>query len=59
VEELGATRLIHGSVGEVPIVVAVATSTEIGAHAADAIAVEPAAVHLFDRTTGLSLRRSA
>ena len=59
VEELGATRLIHGSVGEVPIVVAVATSTEIAAHAAGAIAVEPAAVHLFDRTTGLSLRRSA
>jgi sn-glycerol 3-phosphate transport system ATP-binding protein len=57
VEELGATRLIHGSVGDVPIVVAVATSTETGADAARAIAVEPATVHLFDRITGISLRR--
>jgi sn-glycerol 3-phosphate transport system ATP-binding protein len=57
VEELGATRLIHGSVGDVPIVVAVATSTETGADAAAAIAVEPATAHLFDRITGISLRR--
>ncbi|HEU0159784.1 MAG TPA: ATP-binding cassette domain-containing protein, partial [Hyphomicrobiaceae bacterium] len=57
VEELGATRLIHGNLGEVPIVVAVATSAE--AVADGAIAVEPAAVHLFDRASGSSLRRGA
>jgi sn-glycerol 3-phosphate transport system ATP-binding protein len=55
VEELGATRLIHGSVGAVPIVVAVATSTKIDA--AGALAVDRAAVHLFDKKTGTSLRR--
>jgi sn-glycerol 3-phosphate transport system ATP-binding protein len=59
VEELGATRLIHGSVGDAPIVVAVAASTEAGADAASAVSVEPAAVHLFDRPTGISLRRRA
>jgi sn-glycerol 3-phosphate transport system ATP-binding protein len=59
VEELGATRLVHGSVAEVPLVVAVATASEGDAAAAGAVAVEPAAVHLFDSTTGLSLRRGA
>jgi sn-glycerol 3-phosphate transport system ATP-binding protein len=59
VEELGATRLIHGSVGEVPLVVAVAASSEGRADAAGAVAVEPAAVHLFDSKTGISLRRGA
>src|SRR6185312_13501406 len=55
VEELGATRLIHGSVGEAPIVVAVATSTQLDD--AGGLAVDPAAVHLFDMGTGASLRR--
>ena len=55
VEELGATRLIHGSVGEAPIVVAVATSTALDG--AGALVVDPAAVHLFDIGTGVSLRR--
>jgi sn-glycerol 3-phosphate transport system ATP-binding protein len=59
VEELGATRLIHGSIGEVPIVVAVATSSEAVVDGAGAVAVEPAAVHLFDRASGSSLRRGA
>src|SRR5262249_37485882 len=59
VEELGATRLIHGSVGQVPIVLAVATSAEAAADGGGGIAVEPGAVHLFDRTTGISLRRGA
>jgi sn-glycerol 3-phosphate transport system ATP-binding protein len=57
VEELGATRLIHGSVGEAPIVVAVATSTQLDD--AGALAVDPAAVHLFDKRSGASLRRAA
>jgi sn-glycerol 3-phosphate transport system ATP-binding protein len=56
VEELGATRLIHGSVGEAPIVVAVATSTQLDD--AGALAVDPATVHLFDKRTGASLRRA-
>src|SRR5262245_3635734 len=55
VEELGATRLIHGSVGAAAIVVAVATSTQVDSAAA--LAVDPAAVHLFDMKTGASLRR--
>jgi len=59
VEELGATRLIHGSIAEVPIVVAVATSSEAVVDGAGAVAVEPAAVHLFDRASGSSLRRGA
>ena len=56
IEELGATRLIHGAVGGAPMVVAVATSTQ--ADGADGLAVDPAAVHLFDGTTGASLRRA-
>ncbi|HXE70214.1 MAG TPA: sn-glycerol-3-phosphate ABC transporter ATP-binding protein UgpC [Hyphomicrobiaceae bacterium] len=55
VEELGATRLIHGSVGQAPIVVAVATSAQVDG--AGGLAVDPAAVHLFDMGTGASLRR--
>jgi sn-glycerol 3-phosphate transport system ATP-binding protein len=57
VEELGATRLIHGSVGEAPVVVAVATSTQLDD--AGALAVDPTAVHLFDKRSGASLRRAA
>jgi sn-glycerol 3-phosphate transport system ATP-binding protein len=59
VEELGATRLIHGSVGEAPFIVAVATSSETLADAAAGVAVEPTAVHLFDGKSGISLRRGA
>ena len=57
VEELGATRLIHGSVGAAPVVVAVATSARLDG--AGALAVDPATVHLFDMRTGASLRRGA
>ena len=57
IEELGATRLIHGAVGGAPMVVAVATSTQ--ADGADGLAVDPVAVHLFDGTTGASLRRAS
>ena len=57
VEELGATRLIHGSVGAAPLVVAVATSAQLDG--AGALAVDPATVHLFDMRTGASLRRGA
>jgi sn-glycerol 3-phosphate transport system ATP-binding protein len=57
IEELGATRLIHGAVGGAPMVVAVATSTQ--ADGAGGLAVDPTAVHLFDGTTGASLRRAS
>ena len=56
-EELGATRLIHGNVGDAPIIVAVAASAPSDTNAA--LVVEPAAVHLFDRKTGASLRRGS
>jgi sn-glycerol 3-phosphate transport system ATP-binding protein len=56
-EELGATRLIHGNVGDAPLVVAVAASAPSDANGA--LVVDPAAVHLFDRDTGASLRRGS
>ena len=54
VEELGATRLIHGRVGEAPIVVAVATAAS---DEGSSIAADRSAVHLFDPASGNSLRR--
>jgi len=56
VEELGATRLIHGTVGEASLVVAVATAAMDGA--ATTVAANPEAVHLFDPATGKSLRHA-
>jgi sn-glycerol 3-phosphate transport system ATP-binding protein len=58
VEELGATRLVHGMVGEAPMVVAVASSSLPGDEGAG-LAASPAAVHLFDSRTGASLRRKS
>ena len=56
VEELGATRLIHGGVGDTVVAVAVpATAGDGGTR----LAADPAAVHLFDPQTGKSLRRQA
>jgi len=57
VEELGATRLIHGTVGDAPLVVALASSTPAGAEAR--LGIDPSAVHLFEPRTGASLRRAA
>jgi hypothetical protein len=54
VEELGATRLIHGSVGDTPVAVAVAATAGDGSAS---LAADREAVHLFDPTTGNSLRR--
>ncbi len=58
VEELGATRLFHGTSGDVPLVVALAASTmsepKKGAH----VIAEQDAVHLFDPETGKRLGRS-
>ncbi|KAB2920188.1 MAG: sn-glycerol-3-phosphate ABC transporter ATP-binding protein UgpC [Hyphomicrobiaceae bacterium] len=54
IEELGATRLIHGSSGSEAVVVAVAAATQSeGA----SLIVNAANVHLFDPASGRSLRR--
>jgi sn-glycerol 3-phosphate transport system ATP-binding protein len=54
VEELGATRLVHGTIGDAPVVVAVAAADPSeGA----ILGTERNAVHVFDPQTGLSRRR--
>ena len=55
VEELGANRLVHGTVGGVPLVVSVATASET-IEGARRLIVPPPHVHLFDAETGRSLR---
>src|SRR5262245_47857537 len=54
VEELGATRLIHGNVGSEPITLAAATTA---VDAGSSLAANRECVHLFDPATGKSLRR--
>jgi sn-glycerol 3-phosphate transport system ATP-binding protein len=54
VEELGATRLIHGTVGDAPIALAVAATA---GDAGSSLAADRETVHLFDPATGKSLRR--
>jgi sn-glycerol 3-phosphate transport system ATP-binding protein len=55
IEELGATRLFHGTSGDAALVVAVAAAE--AEDAGSTVMAEPAAVHLFDPATGNSLRR--
>jgi sn-glycerol 3-phosphate transport system ATP-binding protein len=55
VEELGATRLFHGTSGEAPLVVAVAAAA--ADDAGTSVTADREAVHLFDPATGNSLRR--
>jgi sn-glycerol 3-phosphate transport system ATP-binding protein len=55
-EELGATRLLHGTVGDTAVVVAL--SGLVPAGDAFGLSAEPKAVHLFDPATGRSLRAS-
>jgi sn-glycerol 3-phosphate transport system ATP-binding protein len=55
VEELGATRLFHGTSGDAPLVVAVAAAE--ADTAGTAVSADPSAVHLFDPASGNSLRR--
>jgi sn-glycerol 3-phosphate transport system ATP-binding protein len=57
VEELGATRLIHGTIGETPLVVAVAVAAAAPSDATSNLAVAPASVHLFDPAAGNTLRK--
>jgi sn-glycerol 3-phosphate transport system ATP-binding protein len=57
VEELGATRLIHGLVGDnAAMVMAVPSATPLNGDATLAVAAPVAAVHLFDPASGASLR---
>jgi sn-glycerol 3-phosphate transport system ATP-binding protein len=55
VEELGATRLFHGTSGEAAVVVAVAAAA--ANDAGKSVTADREAVHLFDPATGNSLRR--
>jgi sn-glycerol 3-phosphate transport system ATP-binding protein len=55
-EELGATRLFHGTVGEAAIVVALSGPAPAGD--SFGLSAAPEAVHLFDPASGNSLRRA-
>jgi sn-glycerol 3-phosphate transport system ATP-binding protein len=55
VEELGATRLFHGTSGDAPLVLAVAAAE--AEEAGSAVTTDPSSVHLFDPASGNSLRR--
>jgi sn-glycerol 3-phosphate transport system ATP-binding protein len=57
VEELGATRLLHGNFGSSPIIVAIPASGTVHENKEMQLSIDPAAVHLFDRNTGRSLAR--
>jgi sn-glycerol 3-phosphate transport system ATP-binding protein len=54
VEELGATRLVHGTIANTPVTIAVAAAA---AEAGTTLSADRASVHLFDPETGQSLRR--
>jgi sn-glycerol 3-phosphate transport system ATP-binding protein len=61
VEELGATRLIHGLLadgtgGGSPLIWSVATATSLSAAVLVSLTADSDHVHLFDPTTGASLR---
>jgi sn-glycerol 3-phosphate transport system ATP-binding protein len=55
VEELGATRLLHGNFGATPIIVAIPASGTTHENKEIRLSIDPAAVHLFDKATGRSL----
>jgi sn-glycerol 3-phosphate transport system ATP-binding protein len=57
VEELGATRLVHGNVGDSQVVVASVEAPPNGATLV--LGADRADVHLFDPTSGNSLRQNA
>ena len=54
-EELGATRLFHGMVGDAAVVVALSGVAPTGDKFG--LSTTPEAVHLFDPASGSSLRR--
>ncbi len=57
VEELGATRLLHGNFGATPIIVAIPASGTTHDNKELRLSIGAAAVHLFDKATGRSLAR--
>ena len=56
-EELGATRLLHGSFGDTPVIIAIPASGTVHEKKEMRLSIDPAAVHLFDIVTGRSLVR--
>ena len=59
VEELGATRVIHGTVAGQPLEFVTPAAAEITAGKTLSVRpTSPAAVHVFDPVSGRSLRRS-
>jgi sn-glycerol 3-phosphate transport system ATP-binding protein len=55
IEELGATRLFHGTARGAPLVVSVAAAAAEAAGAS--LVTDREAIHLFDPASGMSLRR--
>jgi sn-glycerol 3-phosphate transport system ATP-binding protein len=51
VEELGATRLLHGRIGDEPLVIQTPTSQTFADQSRIGISVAPADLHLFDPAT--------
>jgi sn-glycerol 3-phosphate transport system ATP-binding protein len=56
-EELGSQRLVHGTIGEQPVTVAV--SSEAALTDTMQVAIEPARLHFFDAGTGKRLETRA
>ncbi|KAA2235013.1 sn-glycerol-3-phosphate import ATP-binding protein UgpC [Salinarimonas soli] len=59
VEELGATQLFHGRTGEAELVIQAPTGRIPADAGALRLAIDPAAVHLFDPATGRRVGREA
>ncbi len=59
VEELGATRLVHGNAGSTSVSFTLPSSIDLPPAANVRLAAAPAAVHLFDIDTGGSLGQAA
>jgi sn-glycerol 3-phosphate transport system ATP-binding protein len=57
VEELGPTRLVHGTAGGIGVDILLPTSQSMPSSAVSVVPVDLDAVHLFDANTGVSLRR--
>jgi sn-glycerol 3-phosphate transport system ATP-binding protein len=55
-EELGATRLLHGTAGEAALIVALSGPAPVGQSLA--LRAAPGTVHLFDPDSGRGLRRA-
>ncbi len=58
VEELGPNQLIHGTAGGVAVVQSTAASDDNVSRAPKRLTAAPRHIHLFDVTTGQSLRRT-